>query len=314
MASVVFSCAAEYSFGYFGWVVKPRIPRLVSAFSLRDEDENAKFGVLSCAQLVDKVNSQGKRTRLAEAVKGVIKLLGSPKVISGLLSTEENRLKIAQRLCTTQRLQSLLPHEELAKFIHYVTTIFLSIRSRYYSLPRATRSNQADHETLLNFLLDSLDSTENFVKSKDDSSSSAAVSDSDAADIHWKNRLLVLWLLMNSIDETDLMIDDPSIMSRVWRTCLKLIEDETGQPIQRISVGFLGRLVSLALVDMSQIRQDANGAQVPDVSILRDAFRRDAFCRTFAFALAFDHKDDSTVGGGHSAQWSAGVEEILRDG
>ena len=296
-------------------MIKPRIPRLVSAFGLTDEDENAKFGIMSCARLVDKVNSQGKRTQLAEAIKGVIKLLGSPRVISGLLSTEENRLKIAQRLCTTQHLQSLLPHEELAKFIHYVTTIFLSIRSRYYSLPRATAKDQVDHESLLNFLLDLLDASESSINAKN----SGGVSENQstpldtAAELHWKNRLVVTWLLTNSLDETDLMIDDPLIMSRVWKTCLNLIENEAGQPIQRVAVGLLGRLVSLAMIDMLKVPSESE-MKTLDISILQNACLRDTFCCNFALALAFDHKEDSSVGGGHSAQWSAGVEEILRDG
>ena len=74
----------------------------------------------------------------------------------------------------------------------------------------------------------------------------------------------------------------------------------------------MGRLVSLALVDMSQAGNTS--LKIPDVSILCNAFIQEKFCRDFATALAYDHKEDSSVGGGHSAQWSSGVEEILRDG
>lgn len=301
-------------------MIRPRIPRLVSAFALRDDKQDVKFGILSTSSLVNIVNAQGKRTRLAEAMKGVIKLLGSPKVISGLLSTEKLRFQITERLCATQRLQSLIPHEELVKFLHYVTTIFLSLRSRYYSLPRATESDQINHEMLLIFLLDSLDiSSNNAMKVRDSTSSSSDVdgektddNEIDAADSHWKNRLVITWFLMNSIDETDLMIDDPSIMLRVWRTCLGMLESELGQPIQRVAVGLLGRLVSLALVDTSLSEAEDTGG--PDLSLLRDTFLQDTFCRRFSFAVAHNHKEDSSVGGGHSAQWSSGIEEILRDG
>eukprot|EP00804_Cyclotella_cryptica_P029515 CCRYP_011313-RA/>CCRYP_011313-RA protein AED:0.03 eAED:0.02 QI:169/0.87/0.88/1/1/1/9/224/2315 len=306
----------EYAFTRYGWVIKPRIPRLLAAISLRDEDLDAKFGILSCARLVGQVNSQGKRTRLAEAMKGVTKLLGCPKVISGLLSTEENRFKIAERLCSTQRVQSLLPHEELAKFVHYVISIFLSIRSRFYSLPRATATDQVQHELCLMFLLDAL--ADNSARSKGTLDSSEAAIDSthngnDAFDIHWKNRLVAAWLLTNFVDEVDLVLDNPTIMSRVWSTCFKLIEEESGQPLQRVSVGLLGRLVFLALVDMSQCGISNETTEFPDVSVLRNVFLRDGFCRHFAYALAFDHREDNSVGGGHSAQWSSGVDEILRD-
>ena len=68
---------AEYAFTRYGWVIKPRIPRLLSAFALREDGQGVKFGILSTNSLVDVVNAQGKRSRLAEAIKGVIKLLGA---------------------------------------------------------------------------------------------------------------------------------------------------------------------------------------------------------------------------------------------
>jgi proteasome activator subunit 4 len=37
------------------------------------------------------------------------------------------------------------------------------------------------------------------------------------------------------------------------------------------------------------------------------------FCSNFAKALVSNHKQDASIGGGHAAQWSAGVEQIIKD-
>jgi len=128
--------------------------------------------------------------------------------------------------------------------------------------------------------------------------------------MHWRDRLVAAWFVLQFIDERDML--ENRIVSQVWSTCFKLIEEEQGQPLQRVSLGLLGRLVSLALVDMSQISHH-NELKCPDVSALRAMFLQETFCRDFGNALVFDHREDSSVGGGHGAQWSSGVEEIIRD-
>ena len=37
------------------------------------------------------------------------------------------------------------------------------------------------------------------------------------------------------------------------------------------------------------------------------------FCRDLSKALVYNHKEDKSVGGGHQAQWSLGVGEMIRD-
>lgn len=300
---------AEFAFTRFAWVIKPRIPRLLAAISLRDSDLKGVYGIPSCEVFVSQINSLGKRSRLAETIKGVTKLVGLPKVMKEILQTEDHRFEIVQMLCNTQRLLSLLPPEEVPKVVHYVTSIFLQLRSRWYALLRATASDQSIHEACLQFLLGILE--EGTTGTSADESKG---DEDDAGAIHWKNRLIVAWMLTNFIDEVDLLMDDPAIMKRVWAICFKLIVEEVDQPLQRVAVGLLGRLVSLALVDMSVLGTDNTASSTrPDISTLCDVFGKEDFCRVFSFALAFDHREDSSVGGGHKAQWSAGVEEILRD-
>ena len=105
------SGAVDYAFTRFGWVGKPRTPRLLAAISLRDNDMKGVYGIPSCSQLTTQLNTQGKRSRLAEVLKGVAKTVATPKITKELLSTEGNRFEIIQTLCGTQRLISLLPGE-----------------------------------------------------------------------------------------------------------------------------------------------------------------------------------------------------------
>ncbi|KAL7471573.1 hypothetical protein ACHAXS_011864 [Conticribra weissflogii] len=325
------SGVVEYAFSRFPWVCKPRTPRLLAAVSLRDIDQSGACGIPSCSKLTGQLNSQGKRDRLAEVVKGVAKIIATPKMTKEILSCESNRFEIIQTLCGTQRLVSLLPDEEVQKVVYYLNCIFLNFRSKFFSLPRVTEKDQALHESCLNFLLGILkveDTHQNGINPEptlelidNDLSNNSIMEnlpetnvESDAGAIHWRNRLFVAWFLTYCIDESDLKIDDPEIMSRIWATCFRIIEGEVGQPLQRVSLGLLGRLVSLALVDLSDknMASEPKGKK-PDLSILCDAFAREKFCRAFGTALVFDHREDTSVGGGHSAQWSLGVEEVLRD-
>ncbi|EJK56383.1 hypothetical protein THAOC_23735, partial [Thalassiosira oceanica] len=91
-----------------------------------------------------------------------------------------------------------------------------------------------------------------------------------------------------------------------------LIEEETGQPLQRVALGLLGRLTSLVLVQRGS-NLDGPGDDADVALLLRSAFAREKFLEHFAASLVFDHKADTEVGGGHSAQWSSGIEEVIRD-
>ena len=91
--------------------------------------------------------------------------------------------------------------------------------------------------------------------------------DSDAGEMHWRDRLVASWFLLQFVDGKDLVTTKPELVSKVWGTCFTLIKEEVGQPIQRVSLGLLGRLISLALVDMSQ--PENIGAGQPDLCLHR---------------------------------------------
>ena len=296
---------ADFSLTPFGWLAKDRIPRMLAAINLSDADQKGENGIPSSSQLINQVNSQGKRTRLAEVVKGCMKIVAFPKIMKQFLWDASHRFELVKTLCGTQKLLKLAPPEEVPKIVHYVNSIFLAYRNRHFTLPRSS-----EKEKTLSFLLDILQDS-----NKVTTVSEKNVEDDDAGAIHWRDRLVAAWFILQFIDEQDLVIGDAKIVSRVWCACSKLIEEEVGQPLQRVSLGLLGRLVSLALVDMSQMN-DQSGNPVlnaPDLSILCAKFAEEKFCRAFGTALVFDHREDSSVGGGHGAQWSSGIEEIIRD-
>jgi len=294
----------------FGWVVKHRTSRLLSAISLRDDDLKGVDGIPSTQELVTQVNAQGRRTRLAEVVKGVLKLVSLPKILKHMMWNEAGRFELVKSVCGTQRLLTLLPPEDVAKVVYYVNSIFLLFRSRNFSLIRVSKADQLAHESSLEFLIDMLQDGPKFVTAPDEKSGEEA-GDADAGEMHWRDRLVASWFLLQFVDEKDLVTTKPQLMSKVWTTCFTLIKEEVGQPIQRVSLGLLGRLVSLALVDMSQ--SESIGAGQPDLCLLQDFFTSEQACKALGNALVYDHREDTSVGGGHGAQWSSGVQEIIRD-
>jgi len=49
------------------------------------------------------------------------------------------------------------------------------------------------------------------------------------------------------------------------------------------------------------------------LDLLREKLLTDSFCKIFGKALVYDHKEDTSVGGGHAAQWATGVADMIRD-
>ena len=197
-----------------------------------------------------------------------------------------------------------MPQEEVPKIVHYVNEIFKQYRSKNLINPRITRKDQATHANSLAFLLG--------VLREDNASNDAADEPEEAVQLHWRDRLLAAWFVLTSVDEGDLAVGDSEIVEQIWSACFMMIEEETGQPLQRVALGLLGRLTSLVLVQRGT-NLDCSGDDA-DVAIhLRSAFAREKFLEHFAASLVFDHKADTEVGGGHSAQWSSGIEEVIRD-
>ena len=345
--------AVDYSLTRFGWVVRHAIPRLLSALSLQDGDKSGVYGIPSCQRLSSQIDVQGKRKRLAEVLKGVCAIMALNRTVKEILATEGHRFALIKTFSRTQSLISLLPPEEMQKMAGlFQACLWQQVRSKFYCLPRIDMRDQGLHETCLRFLLDKLNADVNGAKGQGGppfasgsdgtsvimeiepnpeesgkiiSANQKGITDGTEASeksLSWRNRLTLGWFLISIVDGSDLLLDDPHISSQVWTTCFSLITKEIGQPLQRVALGLLGRLATF-----SMIRRDflhlSNPGQSPGrmrreaadqgVSLLRGRLREGGFCRAFGNALVYDHKEDSSVGGGHGAQWTVGVAEIIRD-
>lgn len=278
----------DYAVTRFAWFLAPRVSRLMSAISIRDESMNGKFGFPSCAMLVDKLDHQGKRKRLSEAIKGVCSILSLTRSVKHLLGTERMRLMFAQTVCGTDRLVSLLPPEEVQKVVQYLQAVFMPFRSKLYHLPRISKIDFSFYAQSLSYSNDIL--AEKKVE---------AIGEVDEVVVHWRKLLLGCWFLLNWVDGDERDISAQEQYSRTWDTCFQILENEAGQPLQRVALGLFGRLTSLILPQ--------------EVGKLRSKMVSEGFCKVFAGAIMFDHREDSSIGGGHDAQWSAGVEDIIRD-
>lgn len=88
----------------------------------------------------------------------------------------------------------------------------------------------------------------------------------------------------------------------VWRWFADCLSEGDGQPLQKLALGALSRLLSSADPTTPE------GREVSELLCSR------AFLRPFLRALAHNHKKQATEGGAAGAeQWSLGVKEVLHD-
>jgi len=281
----------DYAITRYGYLLAPRVPRLMAAVNLRDESMHGKFGLPACSALKSQVDGQGKRKRLAEAMKGVCSILSIPRAGKLMLASEKSRYEFVQTICGTEDLVSMMPAEEMQKMVHYLHSLFSPFRLKFYSLPRASGSDVSKHQKTIDFLLNILSTESEKMDSEEAGEAKAA---------HWRKLLHACWFLTVLVDRDDMELSSVDVHNKLWKTCFQIIEDEYGQPLQRVALGLFGRLVQM-------IRNDK------DRELLRERILTEAFARSFGNALAYDHKEDSSVGGGHDAQWAAGVADMIRD-
>lgn len=88
----------------------------------------------------------------------------------------------------------------------------------------------------------------------------------------------------------------------VWRWFAECLSEGDGQPLQRVGLGALTRLLSSA---------DPASPGGGEVSVLLSS---KAFLQPFFLALAYNHRKQATEGGlAGTDQWSMGVKEIMHD-
>ena len=298
--------ALESGLSRFVFFARPRIPRLLEALDLSDNEGHGKYGVPSCYQLAYAPDVDGKRKRLAEVVRGVCSIVSNSRMMRHALASESTRFQLIQTLCGTQRLLSLLPQDELHKMVHFLQIIFSKFRSHWHTLPKFTAGENKLHNESLVYLLRQLDGCRHPPEEKTMESDFVNVN-SDANLMHWRNQLLIGWFLTHLASPDDARKE--ALGKKLWTTSFHLIEKNMSQPIQRVALGLLGRLVTFA----ERQRSDDSLVREQCLMYLQDKLQDEQICRCLCLSLAFNHRQDTEIGGGSRAQWSAGIEEILRD-
>jgi hypothetical protein len=298
--------ALESGLSRFSFFVRPRIPRLLEAIQLLDEESHGKYGVPSCFKLSSLTDADGKKKQLADVIKGICAIISTSRVIKRALASEAARLQLIQTLCGTQQLLSLLPREELHKTLHFFQVIFNRFRSQWYTLPMLTDAERMLHRQSINFLLSQLAGTNRYVVDDKGLESENLNVTTDSNLIHWRNQLLIGWFLTNITIPDD--TGDKFLGWKLWTTAFHLVEKNMGQPIQRVALGLLGRLTTFVRSHRGKIP-----GQEQCVTLVKEKLLDENICRTLCLSLAFNHRQDTETGGGSRAQWSAGIEDIIYD-
>ncbi|CAM9471633.1 unnamed protein product, partial [Sphacelaria rigidula] len=91
----------------------------------------------------------------------------------------------------------------------------------------------------------------------------------------------------------------------VWRWFADCLSGGDGQPLQKVALGALSRL----LLSTAAPHPAGRGSEVSEM------LRSRAFLEPFFRALAHNHKKQATEGGGSAGaeQWSLGVKEVVQD-
>ncbi len=279
----------ENLFTRFGWFAKARVERLLLCLSLDDAGQKGHYGLLSSADLSES-NSNSSRKRLAEVLKGVSNLLHTSKVNKEILQSEQYRLSLVKTICRSQKVISLLPTEEIKKMTHFYHGIFSKYRTRHFSIPRVEQNIKDLRMEYLEFLVGEL---------RVNGNNSEELGESVSA--HWRDRLSSAWFLFTSIDKDDLINDH--LARSLWDTCFMCMK-ETGQPIQKLALGLIGRMCTLSF----QYEKPSSR-----LISLENKLSDEEFCTELCKAIVLNHKEDSSIGGGHKAQWSVGVSSMLKD-
>jgi Proteasome-substrate-size regulator, mid region/Domain of unknown function (DUF3437) len=286
----------DYSMSRFGWMVAARVPRLLLALDLDDEGINGEFGIPSFCALLENSNQQGKRKNLADAGMGVCSILALSRSMKHVLQSTKLRHQFAKTICNADKLIAFLPAEEAEKLVHYVQAVFSQFRSKIFNQRRLLKSEEEHHNSTLRLCLSILSE-----KKADNVLLGGEVPVDNGSVAHWRKMLLSCWFILSFVDVDDLSNKENDISIQTWSTCFRILETERGQPLQRVGLGLFGRLVQFCRIGGFHTQ------------LLREQMMSKSFCTSLGEALVYDHKEDSSVGGGHDAQWATGVEDIFRD-
>lgn len=123
----------------------------------------------------------------------------------------------------------------------------------------------------------------------------------------WRYQLMASWCLMHLIRPSNEPTLSESTAGRpsmaVWRWFASCLSEGDGQPLQRLALAAIRRLLLSA----------ENGAPPEDGEVSALLSSR-TFLKPFLSAIAHNHQRQATEGGlGGADQWSLGVKEITYD-
>jgi hypothetical protein len=189
----------------------------------------------------------------------------------------------------------MLPEEDKAKVVAYFNDIFKKFRSRCFKLPRAKKDDML-HEQLLQYLIEQ-------VRSEVDQRDQPVDSTLDVAVVPWKNRLLFAWFILNIVDVHDI-IETPQVFGQLWSLSFDLMECNMAQPLQKVALGIIGRLVSLL-----ESHNDKNSSRSFPLYGGSDLMSEQR-CLSLCLALVHNHKEATSK---REQQLPDGVDEMIRD-
>ncbi|GMH57357.1 hypothetical protein TL16_g02356 [Triparma laevis f. inornata] len=279
----------------FGWLMTARVPRLLSIMDLSDESfRDEPFGIPIASDLA---NDEKGNVRLAELVLGVLINLGAN--FKYVVNNAETMYDFIKKFTTvaatvTDRLESdkvrvlnMLLNENFEQFRQ---------RFRFNTSPYCnTEEEKVLHLDCISYLVKRLQRPETAPTPTDSANS-------HVAELHWRNKLMIVWFLMNllSLDE----VEDDELVLTLWKVTIDLVNrEDAGLPVQRCGLGLLGRIVTLVNVREGGV-SDAVREHV------RATMMDETFCKSLVFGLAAAHKEK---GGGGRNQGSPGVTSVLKD-
>jgi hypothetical protein len=214
------------------------------------------------------------------------------------LSTQEQRFKLMKTICESWRGLYLLPEEDKLKVIAYFNDLFKKSRYRNFKLPRAQKDTVL-HECMLQYLIDQ-------ITTEVDSRGQQAETAVDVNIVPWKHKLFFAWFILSIVDADD-VIEKPDLYSKIWSLCFDLIQRNMAQPIQKLSLGIIGRFVTLLWADHGIKNLDA----VPITPTIADHYLiNEDRCHALCLALVHNHKE---MTGEQEQQLSDCLEEMIRD-
>ena len=280
------SCQTMHTVGKrFGFMIKARLPRMLAVMDLSDATFASEPHGIPIAE--DLVNDAKGNARLAELLVGVMVHLAAN--FNHVVIKKTHMYNFVRKYTAISNVVAgRLEPDKLVMLNSLLEQGFDQFRQRYRIEPFSE-----ENRAMVLFLLRKLQG--------DGGGQGAGETDSN---LHWRNKLMIVWFLMNFVGEDE--ISDPDLAMQIWRVAVGLVEGEvTGMPVQRCGLGLLGRFASLVNATPGALTDELH-------SEVESYMVREEFCEKLVFALAAAHRE-SGVGRGGGFQGSPAVQIALRD-